>query len=99
MFSTASALIKRRLQGRSATFGLLHHLIHHHLHVFHTDHAVAVGIHHRHIHLHAFSVFHGHAWELVISRTPFIVVYRVKAKRIELLRVLHGSQQWPKTPL
>lgn len=33
--------------------------------------------------------------ELVISRTPFIVVYRVKAKRIELLRVLHGSQQYP----
>ena len=33
--------------------------------------------------------------ELVISRTPFIVVYRIKAKRIELLRVLHGAQQWP----
>lgn len=35
--------------------------------------------------------------ELVISRTPFIVVYRVKAKaqRIELFRFLHGSRQWP----
>ena len=33
--------------------------------------------------------------ELVISRTPFIVVYRVKGKRIKLLRVLHGAQQWP----
>lgn len=35
--------------------------------------------------------------ELVIGRTRFIVVYRVKprAKRIELMRVLHGSQQWP----
>ena len=33
--------------------------------------------------------------ELVISRTPFIVVYRVKGMRIELLRVLHGAQQWP----
>ncbi len=33
--------------------------------------------------------------ELVISRTPFIVIYRVKAKRIEVLRVLHGAQQWP----
>lgn len=32
--------------------------------------------------------------ELVISRTPFIVVYRVKGKRIELLRLLHGSQKW-----
>ena len=34
--------------------------------------------------------------ELVISRTPFIVVYRINGKRIELLRLLHGSQQWPK---
>jgi toxin ParE1/3/4 len=35
--------------------------------------------------------------ELVISRTPFVVVYRIKprAKRIELMRVLHGAQQWP----
>ena len=33
--------------------------------------------------------------ELVISRSPFIVVYRVKGMRIELLRVLHGAQQWP----
>ena len=35
--------------------------------------------------------------ELVISRTPFIAVYRVrpKAKRIEVLRLLHSSQQWP----
>jgi toxin ParE1/3/4 len=35
--------------------------------------------------------------ELVIGRTPFIVVYRVKAKdrRIQLIRVLHGSQEWP----
>lgn len=35
--------------------------------------------------------------ELVIGGTPFIAVYRVKpkAKRIELLRILHGSQQWP----
>ncbi|RBG59353.1 type II toxin-antitoxin system RelE/ParE family toxin [Xanthomonas oryzae pv. oryzae] len=35
--------------------------------------------------------------ELVISRTPFIVVYRLKprAGRIELIRFLHGKQQWP----
>jgi len=31
--------------------------------------------------------------ELVISRTPFIMVYRIKNQRIELLRLLHGSQQ------
>jgi toxin ParE1/3/4 len=40
--------------------------------------------------------------ELVVSRTPFIVVYRIKGtrtkgQRIELLRVLHGAQQWPLT--
>lgn len=34
--------------------------------------------------------------ELVISRTPFIIVYRVRGERIELLRLLHGAQQWPK---
>ncbi len=33
--------------------------------------------------------------ELVISCTPFIVVYRIKGKRIELLRLLHGVQKWP----
>lgn len=35
--------------------------------------------------------------ELVISRTSLIVVYRVhmQADRIELIRVLHGIQQWP----
>jgi toxin ParE1/3/4 len=34
--------------------------------------------------------------ELVISRTPFIAVYRVRKSRIEILRVLHGAQQWPR---
>ena len=33
--------------------------------------------------------------ELVISRTPFVVDYRLKGKRIELLRLLHGARQWP----
>ena len=34
--------------------------------------------------------------ELVISRSPFIAVYRLKgSRRIEILRLLHGSQQWP----
>jgi toxin ParE1/3/4 len=35
--------------------------------------------------------------ELVISRTPFIVIFRVKpkAKRIEIMRVLHTSQKYP----
>ena len=35
--------------------------------------------------------------ELVISGTPFIVVYRSKkdARQIDLIRLLHGAQQWP----
>ena len=33
--------------------------------------------------------------ELVVVRTPFIVAYRVKGKAIQILRVLHGAQQWP----
>jgi toxin ParE1/3/4 len=33
--------------------------------------------------------------ELVVTRTPFVVVYRVRAERIEILRVLHGARMWP----
>ena len=35
--------------------------------------------------------------ELIINRTPFIIVYRVQsgAGRIEILRLMHGSQKWP----
>lgn len=35
--------------------------------------------------------------ELVIIRTPFILVYRIRARvrRIEILRLLHGAQKWP----
>jgi toxin ParE1/3/4 len=33
--------------------------------------------------------------ELVISRTPFIAVYRIAGQRIEILRFLHGAQKWP----
>lgn len=35
--------------------------------------------------------------ELVISRTPYIVAYRVRGQTVELLAVLHGAQQWPDT--
>ena len=35
--------------------------------------------------------------ERVISRTPFIVIYRIKGERVELLRVLHGAQKWPRS--
>ncbi|QGM48326.1 type II toxin-antitoxin system RelE/ParE family toxin [Methylocystis heyeri] len=34
--------------------------------------------------------------ELVLPRTPFVVVYRVAKTHVELIRVLHGAQQWPK---
>ena len=33
--------------------------------------------------------------ELVINRTSYIVIYRIRGERVELLRVLHGAQQWP----
>ncbi len=33
--------------------------------------------------------------ELVISGTPFIAIYRVQGKRIEILCFLHGAQKWP----
>ena len=35
--------------------------------------------------------------ELVISGTRLIVAYRVHGSEIQLLRLLHGSQRWPKT--
>ena len=33
--------------------------------------------------------------ELVISRTPFIAVYRIRQNTVQILRLLHGAQQWP----
>lgn len=33
--------------------------------------------------------------ELVISKTPYVVPYRVQEETIELLRVIHSRQQWP----
>ena len=33
--------------------------------------------------------------EIVIVRTPYIAVYRIKGKIIQILRVLHGAQKWP----
>jgi toxin ParE1/3/4 len=32
--------------------------------------------------------------ELVITRTPFIIPYRVQADEIEILAVLHGARRW-----
>ena len=35
--------------------------------------------------------------ELVVSGTPFIVVYRIQdeAGAVQVIRFLHGAQQWP----
>jgi len=34
--------------------------------------------------------------ELVVGQTPYILPYRVRDKRIEILRVLHAARRWPK---
>ena len=33
--------------------------------------------------------------ELVFAGLPYIAVYRLMSNSIEILRVLHGAQQWP----
>lgn len=33
--------------------------------------------------------------ELIISDLPFLVIYRVGKEAVELVRILHGGQQWP----
>ena len=33
--------------------------------------------------------------ELVITKTPYIIPYRVKDSIIEIIRVLHSARQWP----
>jgi toxin ParE1/3/4 len=33
--------------------------------------------------------------ELVIANTPYLVIYRVKASAVEILRVLHSSRKYP----
>ena len=33
--------------------------------------------------------------ELVVTGTPFVVAYRVRKDRIEILAVLHGARRWP----
>lgn len=33
--------------------------------------------------------------ELVIPGTPYIVPYRVRGGKLEILRVLHANQRWP----
>jgi toxin ParE1/3/4 len=35
--------------------------------------------------------------ELIVPNTPFIIPYRVKANRLELIAVFHGRRRWPET--
>jgi toxin ParE1/3/4 len=36
--------------------------------------------------------------ELIITRTPYIVPYRVTSDLIEILRVFHSARRWPEDP-
>ena len=33
--------------------------------------------------------------ERVVGRTPFILLYRIISGRVRILRVYHGSREWP----
>lgn len=33
--------------------------------------------------------------ELIVAGLPFLIIYRERNEVVEILRVLHGSQQWP----
>lgn len=33
--------------------------------------------------------------ELVVTGTPYVVVYRIESSAVVILRLLHGAQRWP----
>jgi toxin ParE1/3/4 len=33
--------------------------------------------------------------ELVVADTPYVIPYRVRLERLELIAVFHGRQKWP----
>ncbi|OGR87845.1 MAG: hypothetical protein A3A86_00375 [Elusimicrobia bacterium RIFCSPLOWO2_01_FULL_60_11] len=33
--------------------------------------------------------------ELIVSGTPFIVPYRIRHNRVEIIAVIHGARRWP----
>jgi toxin ParE1/3/4 len=35
--------------------------------------------------------------ELVISRTPYVVIYRIANQEARIVHVLHTAQRWPAT--
>lgn len=34
--------------------------------------------------------------ELVIPSTSFVAIYRIKGRRVDVLRILHSRQKWPR---
>ena len=32
--------------------------------------------------------------ERVVTRTPYLIVYRIREKRVEILHVYHGKRNW-----
>jgi len=34
--------------------------------------------------------------ELVVPDTPYVIPYRVRGERLEIIAVFHGRQRWPK---
>jgi toxin ParE1/3/4 len=34
--------------------------------------------------------------ELVVPGTPYVIPYRIRAGRLDLIAVFHGKQKWPK---
>lgn len=33
--------------------------------------------------------------ELVVTGSPYLLIYRVETEMVRILRVLHGAQRWP----
>jgi len=36
--------------------------------------------------------------ELVVTRTPYVVVYRIGPEQVEILAVIHHARDWPGRP-
>ena len=36
--------------------------------------------------------------ELVVPGTPYVIPYRLRGDRLEIIAVFHGRQKWPKGP-
>lgn len=34
--------------------------------------------------------------ELVVPGTPYVAIYRLRSEACEVLRLMHGAQQWPR---